>query len=113
MFYRALADLVLVFHLAFIVFVVLGGLLTLRWRRIPLVHLPTVIWGVFIELSGGLCPLTPLENMLRRAAGTSGYSGGFIEHYLIPVIYPAGLSHARVFRGMAPVSGSCLTNRVW
>jgi hypothetical protein len=92
MFYRALADLVLVFHLAFIVFVVLGGLLTLRWRRIPFVHLPTVIWGVFIELSGGLCPLTPLENMLRRAAGTSGYSGGFIEHYLIPVIYPAGLS---------------------
>ena len=71
---RALADLVLVLHLAFIVFVVAGGLLAWRWRRVPLLHVPAVLWGVFIELSGGVCPLTPLENDLRGAAGSAGYS---------------------------------------
>ncbi len=91
MLYRTLADLVLVLHLAFIFFVVAGGLLALRWRWAPLVHLPAALWGVFIELSGGICPLTPIENALRRAEGTSGYSGGFIEHYVVPIIYPAGL----------------------
>jgi len=90
---RSLADLVLVVHLAFILFVALGGLLTLRWRWTPAVHLPAALWGVFIELSGGICPLTPLENALRRGAGASGYTGGFIEHYLVPLIYPAALSH--------------------
>ncbi len=69
MVYHALADLVLVLHLAFIVFVVAGGLLALRWRWAPLVHLPAALWGVFIEVSGGVCPLTPIENALRRAAG--------------------------------------------
>ena len=93
MVYRALADLVLVLHLVFIVFVVAGGLLTLRWRWAPLVHLPAAFWGVFVEVSGRVCPLTPLENALRRAAGASGYSGGFIEHYLVPAIYPSLLSH--------------------
>ena len=92
MVYRALADLVLVLHLAFIVFVVAGGLLGLRWRWAPLLHLPAALWGVFIEVSGRVCPLTPLENALRRAAGSLGYSGGFIEHYLIPVVYPSALS---------------------
>lgn len=92
MIYHALSDLVLVLHLAFIVFVVAGGLLALRWGWVPLVHLPAVLWGVFIEVSGGVCPLTPLENALRRAAGVSGYSGGFIEHYLAPAIYPSALS---------------------
>ena len=92
MIHRILADLVLFSHLAFIVFVVAGGLLALRWRWIPLVHVPAALWGVYIELSGGICPLTPLENALRRAAGSSGYSGSFIEHYLVPVIYPASLS---------------------
>ncbi len=92
MIYRSLADLVLLFHLAFIVFVMTGGLLALRWRWALFVYLPAALWGVFIELSGGVCPLTPLENALRRAAGASGYSGGFIEHYLVPTIYPVSLS---------------------
>ena len=92
MLHRIAADAVLLLHLAFIVFVLLGGLLALRWRRAPWLHLPAVAWGVYIELSGGLCPLTPLENSLRRAAGEAGYDGGFIEHYLLPVIYPAGLT---------------------
>ena len=87
-----LADLVLVVHFAFILFVVFGGLLALRWRWAPLVHLPGAAWGVLIELAGWVCPLTPLENSLRRAAGESGYGGGFIEHYLLPVIYPGGLT---------------------
>ena len=92
MIHRVLADFVVVFHLAFIVFVVAGGLLALRWRWVPLVHVPAALWGVYIELSGGICPLTPLENALRRAAGSSGYSGSFVEHYIVPVIYPASLS---------------------
>ena len=66
----------------------------LRWRWIPLVHLPAALWGVYIEISGGICPLTPLENALRRAAGSSGYSGSFVEHYIVPVIYPASLTSA-------------------
>ncbi|MDP3938192.1 MAG: DUF2784 domain-containing protein [Deltaproteobacteria bacterium] len=93
MVYHTLAGLVVVLHLAFIIFVVVGGLLALCWHWAPLVHLPAALWGVFIEVSGGVCPLTPLENALRRAAGASGYSGGFIEHYLVPTIYPVALSH--------------------
>lgn len=92
MIYRVLAEIVLVTHLAFIIFVVAGGLLALRWRWAPLVHLPAALWGVYIALSGGICPLTPLENRLRRAAGSSGYSGGFIEHYIVPIIYPESLT---------------------
>ena len=92
MLYRVLADLVVILHLAFIVFVVAGGLLALRWRWLPLVHVPAALWGLCIELSGGICPLTPLENALRRAAGASGYSDSFIEHYVLPVVYPASLS---------------------
>ncbi len=92
MIYRALADLVLVLHLAFIVFVVAGGLLALRWRWAPLVHLPAALWGVVVQVSGRVCPLTPLENALRDAAGEAGYAGGFIEHYLVPTIYPVALS---------------------
>jgi hypothetical protein len=89
---RALADVVLVLHLAFIVFVVAGGLLALRWRWAPSLHLPTVLWGVWIEVSGGVCPLTPLENYLRGAADIEGYSGGFIEQYLVPAVYPPALT---------------------
>ncbi len=92
MIHRVAADAVLLLHLGFILFVLLGGLLALRWRRAPLLHLPAVAWGVYIELSGGLCPLTPLENRLRIAAGEAGYTGGFIEHYLLTLIYPAGLT---------------------
>ena len=92
MIYRVAADGVLVLHLGFILFVVLGGLFTLRWRWAPLLHLPAVAWGVFIELSGGICPLTPLENLLRAKAGQAGYTAGFIEHYLLALIYPPGLT---------------------
>src|SRR5512147_2468707 len=91
---RALADAVVVVHAAFVVFVVAGGLLVLRHRRIAWLHVPAVAWAAYIEVSGGVCPLTPLENALRGAAGDAGYAGGFIEHYLIPLIYPAGLTPA-------------------
>ncbi|MEN8107485.1 MAG: DUF2784 domain-containing protein [Pseudomonadota bacterium] len=87
-----LADLTLLLHAAFIVFVLLGGLLVLRWRRLVWLHLPCVAWGILIELGGWICPLTPLENTLRAAAGHAGYDSGFIEHYLGPLIYPAGLT---------------------
>lgn len=87
-----LADLVVLLHLAFILFVMLGGLLVLRRRRLMWLHLPVVAWGAAIEFVGWVCPLTPLENRLRAAAGEAGYSGGFVEHYLIPLIYPAGLT---------------------
>ena len=90
--YRLAADAVRLLHLGFIAFAVLGGLLALRWRRAPWLHLPAVAWAAWIESSGGLCPLTPLENRLRVLAGQSGYPGGFIEHYLLPLIYPAGLT---------------------
>jgi hypothetical protein len=90
--YRTLADLVVVLHLAFIVFVVLGGLLALRGWWVSLFHLPAAVWGTFIEVTGGICPLTPLENWLRHMAGSAGYPGGFIEHYLLPIVYPADLT---------------------
>ncbi|WP_026296200.1 DUF2784 domain-containing protein [Aromatoleum toluclasticum] len=86
------ADLVVLVHALFIAFVVLGGLLTLRWPHTVWVHLPVAAYGAGIELIGWTCPLTPLENALRRAAGGVDYRGGFIEHYLIPLIYPAGLT---------------------
>jgi hypothetical protein len=92
--YRALADLVLVFHLAFVLFVVLGGLLVLRWPRAAWLHVPAAIWGVLIEYTGGICPLTPLENSFRMRGGEAGYSGGFIEHYIQPLLYPAGLTRS-------------------
>jgi hypothetical protein len=86
------ADLVVAIHFAFILFVVAGGLLVLRYPRLAWLHVPAALWGAGIELVGGICPLTPLENALRRAAGQAGYDGGFIEYYLLPVIYPAGLT---------------------
>lgn len=89
---RVLADLLVLAHLAFIAFVVLGGLLVLRRGWVACLHLPAALWGVYVELSGGICPLTPLENRLRRRSGSEGYSGGFIEHHLLPLIYPAGLT---------------------
>jgi len=92
MIYQFLADAVLLLHLLFILFVVGGGLLLLRWRWVALLHLPAAIWGALIEFMGWYCPLTPLENHLRQLAGQSGYEGGFIEHYLLPVIYPDGLT---------------------
>ncbi len=90
--YAWLADAVVLLHLAFVAFVVLGGLLLLRWPRAVWIHVPAALWGGWISLAGWICPLTPLENALRRAAGGRGYGGGFVEQYLIPLIYPAGLT---------------------
>lgn len=86
------ADLLVILHLAFILLVIFGSLLLWRFPRLVWLHLPAAVWGVLIEFSGWLCPLTPLENRLRRLAGEQGYSGSFIENYLLPVIYPAGLT---------------------
>lgn len=88
---RIAADLIVLLHLAFIVFVGLGALLCLRWKWMAWLHLPAVAWGAAIEFRQGICPLTPLEQGLRLAAGDAGYAGGFIDHYLLPIIYPAGL----------------------
>lgn len=81
-----------VLHAAFVVFVVLGGLLVVRWPRIAWVHLPAAVWGVFIEFAGWICPLTPLENHLRQRSGSPAYQGEFIEHYILPLLYPAQLT---------------------
>jgi hypothetical protein len=86
------ADLVVLLHALFVVFAVFGALAALWWRWAPLLHLPAAAWGVAIELGGWICPLTPLENSLRRAAGEAGYTGGFVEHHLIPILYPAALT---------------------
>jgi hypothetical protein len=90
--YRILADAVLVLHLAFIAFVLLGGFLVLRAPRLAWLHLPAVAWGAGIAFLGAICPLTPLENRLRALGGEAGYGGGFIEHYLTALIYPTGLT---------------------
>lgn len=92
MLWRVLADAVVLLHLAFVAFAVLGGLLALRWRRLPWLHLPALAWGATVEFTGWICPLTPLENVLRRAAGDAAYAGGFVEHYLLPILYPAALT---------------------
>ncbi|MDB6145103.1 MAG: Protein of Uncharacterized function [Pseudomonas sp.] len=92
MFYRVAADAVVFLHLLFIVFVVFGGLLVLRWPWLMVLHLPAVTWGAVVELLHLYCPLTPLENSLREQAGEQGYAGDFIERYLIPLIYPTGLT---------------------
>lgn len=88
MLYRILADATVVAHLAFILFVLLGGFLVLRWRKLVWIHVPVALWGAGIEIIGWPCPLTDLENYLRAKAGQAGYEGGFIEHYLLPLIYP-------------------------
>lgn len=92
MFFRFAADSMILLHLLFIIFVVFGAGLTFRWRWMPILHLPAVAWGIFIEVTHGVCPLTGLENHLRRQAGQAGYDEGFIEHYLLRIIYPEGLT---------------------
>ena len=89
---RLAADALVILHLAFILFVIFGGWLAPRWPRLIWLHLPAVIWGVLVEWMGWNCPLTPLENHLRFVAGEAGYTGGFIDRYLLPLIYPAGLT---------------------
>ena len=90
--YHQFADLVLVVHFAFLAFVVAGGAFVLRWPRVAWAHVPAVIWGVLIEFFGWICPLTPLEIALRHRAGEAAYTGGFIAHYVMRVIYPEGLT---------------------
>lgn len=92
MLYRIAADGVLVLHLAFILFVVFGGFVILRYPRLIWLHLPVVFWGAGIEIVGAPCPLTSMENSLLRRAGEEGYAESFIEHYFLPLIYPAGLT---------------------
>jgi hypothetical protein len=92
MLHRVLADAVVLLHLLFVVFAVAGGLLAFRWRWMPLAHLPALAWAAWVEFTGRICPLTPLENMLRAAGGQAGYSGGFVEHYLLPILYPEALT---------------------
>jgi hypothetical protein len=102
--YGVLAELVVALHFAFVLFVVLGGFLALRWRWVAWVHLPTALWGALIELIGWICPLTPLEKWLRAQGGLAGYQGGFIEHYILPVLYPAGLTRGvQLFLGAVVV----------
>jgi hypothetical protein len=92
MLYQLLANLVLLVHLGFIVFVLGGGLLVMKWRRVAWVHLPAAAWGMIVELKGWICPLTPLENWLRAQADQTGYEGDFLAHYLLSGLYPAGLT---------------------
>ena len=102
---RLAADAVVVLHLAFVAFAAIGGVIA--WRRLAWawLHLPALAWAAYVEFSGSLCPLTPLENRLRARAGQAGYEGGFVEHYLVPVLYPAGLTpDAQVGIGAALVA---------
>ncbi|MDD5641881.1 MAG: DUF2784 domain-containing protein [Syntrophales bacterium] len=99
--YLALANLVLMLHLAFVLFVVLGGFLVRKWRSLAWLHVPAFLWGALIELAGWICPLTPLENWLREQGGGDIYRTGFIEHYLLPLLYPATLTRSlQIFLGL-------------
>jgi Protein of Unknown function (DUF2784) len=90
--YQLLADLIVLVHVAFVVFSCLGGLLAARWRPLVWIHLPAVIWAALVEVLGWVCPLTPLENWLRRKGGQAGYPSDFIAHYVLPILYPEGLT---------------------
>ncbi|MBA2251355.1 MAG: DUF2784 domain-containing protein [Nitrospirales bacterium] len=91
--YQLLADGVMLLHLGFVLFVVFGGLLAFRWRKVVWFHLPAATWGATVEFTGWICPLTPLEVWLRLKGGDSGYGADFIEQYILPVLYPADLTH--------------------
>ena len=95
--YALLADLVVLLHVSFVLFVLCGGVLVLRWPWLARLHLPAALWGVTIELGGWVCPLTYLENSLRRLGGESGYAGTFIQQYLEPLLYPLGLGRNTQF----------------
>jgi len=91
---RILATAVVVVHMAFVAFVVAGGVLALRWPRLAWVHLPAAVWGALIALGGFVCPLTPLENWLRVRGGGTAYETGFLEHYLLPILYPGAMTRS-------------------
>jgi hypothetical protein len=90
--YAIAADSILILHLVFVIFAIAGGLLVLWQKRFAWLHVPAIAWAVFVEATGGICPLTPLENFLRIKAGRSAYASGFIEHYIAPILYPPGLT---------------------
>lgn len=92
MFWSLLADALVILHFGFTAFVIFGGFLTWRWPRLALLHLPALAWGCWVEVSHSVCPLTPLENHFRRLGGEAGYTGGFLAHYLVRVLYPPGLT---------------------
>jgi hypothetical protein len=107
--YSAAADAILILHLGFVLFVALGGLLVLRWPRVAWMHIPAAIWGIGIEFGGWICPLTPLENAFRERAGDQAYQGDFIARYLMPMIYPEGLTReAQVILGTAALVGNVI-----
>lgn len=109
-----LADMVLALHLLFIVFVVFGAALLWRWPRLAWLHLPAALWGAFVECSGAVCPLTPLENRLRETAGAQGFAGGFVEHYLLPLIYPDALTRElQLLLGAGVVLVNVLLYALW
>jgi uncharacterized protein DUF2784 len=102
---RIAADAVLVLHFAFVVFVVLGGALVLRWPKLAWIHLPAVVWAALVEVNGWICPLTPLEVSFRKASGEAGYAGDFLEHYLVALLYPEGLTREmQIVLGIAVVA---------
>ena len=109
MLYRFLADAVVVIHCGFVLLVVVGGFLVLRWPRVAWVQLPAAVWGVLVEWSGWVCPLTPLENWLRAQGGAAGYAGGFVERYLLPVLYPANLTRGvQILLGAAALAANLI-----
>ena len=106
---QVLADLVVLIHLAFILFVIFGGLMVLQWPRMAWLHLPCAAWGALIEFAGWICPLTPLEQKLRVAAGQDGYTGGFVEHYIVPIVYPADLTRSdQIWLGLVVIAINAL-----
>ena len=115
MWYRIGADCVLLLHAAFVLFVVGGGLLVLKWPGLAWLHLPAVAWGAIIEFTGWICPLTPLENSLRALAGAAVYDKDFIEHYVLPWLYPARLTRPMQFALGAVVVGInvAVYGRLW
>ena len=105
MIYHALANLVIVGHLAFVIFAALGGFLALKWRSLAWIQVPAFLWGALVELAGWVCPLTPLENWLREKGGGLVYHTGFIEHYILPLLYPDILTRSlQIFLGLLVLS---------
>ncbi len=109
MIYRISADIVLLFHFAFVIFSVFGGLFAFWKRRAVWVHVPAVLWAAAVNLSSRVCPLTPLENRLRLLAGQAGYEGGFVEHYIIPLVYPGGMTRSwEIAAGVSVLAWNCV-----
>lgn len=111
---RLAADLLVLLHLGFILFVVTGGFLAWRWRRLAWVHIPCALWGALVEFMGWICPLTPWEVTLRRQAGQAGYDSGFVEHYIIPMVYPEALTlRIQIGLGLVVVAVNVLAYAVY